>query len=392
MSRQNLTVSSDLSDEYYSIHESVSGPTVMDALIAACRAKYGSAFTAATADDYMDFAWSDTYSSYSVTKWFGQSTYNTAYYLNNTACSSSVDQTAVSDNDLVETIYLGDSYSDLYSCFDKNIYNVKAGSTFSMTLKADNWGTAVTPTAGAQISQVNSSTGALTAVSGKTTDSQGTVSMSFTRPGTYYISAAGSVTYTGWSGSATGNITAPWATVNVTLNTPAVKVSNKGIKSLKISWGKVTGASKYRIYRSAEKNSGFKKVKTTTARSWTNSSLTTGKRYYYKVRAVYGSYTSALSSVKSNRPRPAKAVITRLSRQGGNIVVKWKKVKNADGYMIYRAASKNGKYKKLKDTKAGTVYTSVHPGSKTFYYKVRAYKVYKGKKITGSFSAVKKVK
>ncbi|MBQ9942336.1 MAG: hypothetical protein IJP03_04940, partial [Christensenellaceae bacterium] len=66
----------------------------------------------------------------------------------------------------------------------------------------------------------------------------------------------------------------------------------------------VSGASGYVIYRSTTKSGGYKAVKTITSGStvtFTNSGLTAGKTYYYKVKAyrtvsgskVYGSSCSA---------------------------------------------------------------------------------------------------
>ena len=60
---------------------------------------------------------------------------------------------------------------------------------------------------------------------------------------------------------------------------------------------------KYQIYRSTSKTTGFKKVISTSKCSYKNSKLTTGKTYYYKVRAykkINGkTYYSDWSTVKS---------------------------------------------------------------------------------------------
>ena len=55
----------------------------------------------------------------------------------------------------------------------------------------------------------------------------------------------------------------------------------------------------------------------------------------------------------------------------------WKKVKGADGYEIYRATSKKGKYQKIKTLKKGTIVSYTDGKAKkgkTYYYKVRAVK------------------
>ncbi|MEI3339710.1 MAG: hypothetical protein V8R80_06990 [Eubacterium sp.] len=66
------------------------------------------------------------------------------------------------------------------------------------------------------------------------------------------------------------------------------------------------------------------------------------------------------------------------------ITIRWKKVKNADGYFIYRKTGK-GSYKKIATVKKGstTSYTNKKVSlRKTYSYKVAAYKKVDGKIIT----------
>lgn len=81
--------------------------------------------------------------------------------------------------------------------------------------------------------------------------------------------------------------------------------------------------------------------------------------------------------------------------KGKKAVLKWKKVKDADGYVVYRATKKNGKYKAVKTIKSAKTVkftNSKLKKGKTYYYKVQAYKVIDKKKVMGRFCAVKKVK
>lgn len=67
------------------------------------------------------------------------------------------------------------------------------------------------------------------------------------------------------------------------------------------------------------------------------------------------------------------------------IKLTWKKVKSASGYTVYMRD--NGKYKKVADCK-GTSYTVKKlPNASRKYFKVRAYKNVKGKKVYGAYSA-----
>lgn len=81
-----------------------------------------------------------------------------------------------------------------------------------------------------------------------------------------------------------------------------------------------------------------------------------------------------------------------------NVTVSWSKVSSAKGYKVYRAASREGEdyrytpYKCIKtvSSKATVKYKdkTVKPGKK-YYYKVKAYKVVKGKKKYSKYTKVK---
>jgi len=75
----------------------------------------------------------------------------------------------------------------------------------------------------------------------------------------------------------------------------------KSKTSIKLSWTKVSGATKYEIYRATSKNGTYKKVATVKTLSYTNKKLKSNKTYYYKVKAVQGSYKSAYSVVQSTK-------------------------------------------------------------------------------------------
>jgi uncharacterized repeat protein (TIGR02543 family) len=128
--------------------------------------------------------------------------------------------------------------------------------------------------------------------------------------------------FTGWATNTTGaavytnsqsvkNLTtANSATVTLyALWAPAapgkVKAVSASSTSIKISWAAVTGANGYEISRSASATSGFLPVTSVTGTtSFVNTALSTGKVYYYRVRAyhlsgqnkIYGSYSVVVSA------------------------------------------------------------------------------------------------
>ena len=78
---------------------------------------------------------------------------------------------------------------------------------------------------------------------------------------------------------------------------PTASVALDGKKPM-VSWEPVEGATKYYVYRSTKKSSGYKKVATVEdGESYTDSKAKKGTTYYYKVVAVSENATSAYSNV-----------------------------------------------------------------------------------------------
>ena len=91
----------------------------------------------------------------------------------------------------------------------------------------------------------------------------------------------------------------------VILTKPNITVKARSRNSIAISWKKVSGAKQYEIHRATSKNGKYKRVKTVTGRSYTDTKLSKNRTYFYKIKAVQkiGSKTrkSAFSTAKSAR-------------------------------------------------------------------------------------------
>ena len=184
--------------------------------------------------------------------------------------------------------------------------------------------------------------------------------------------------------------------------TSVTSVKSTAYNKLKVSWKVVPAAASYQVYRSTKKDGDYQNIKTIDSvgtSSWTDSSVKTGKTYYYKIKVVVktqnGNQTSGFSNVKSAKAVPAKTTLKAKASNAKNVKLTWPKVKGANGYEIYRSNSKDGKYQKVKTiSKGGT--TSYKDGklkkSTTYYYKIRAYRKVDRKKVYGSYSSVVSVK
>lgn len=81
-----------------------------------------------------------------------------------------------------------------------------------------------------------------------------------------------------------------------------VKATRSSSKSIKIVWGKVTGANGYLVYRATSSNGTYSLLTKTPYLYYTSASLTPGKTYYYKIKSyrtvgktiVYSNLTSAV--------------------------------------------------------------------------------------------------
>ena len=176
-------------------------------------------------------------------------------------------------------------------------------------------------------------------------------------------------------------------TVNTICSEPKAKVSASQSKTIKVSWNKVYGANGYELYRSKTENGTYSKVAISDNNSYTDSNLKSGETYYYKVKCVDGDFSNILT-VNTICSDP-KAKVS--ASQSKTIKVSWNKVYGANGYEIYRASSKNGKYSKVKTiTNEKTLRfddTKLETG-RTYYYKVRAYKTINNKKVYSDYSSV----
>lgn len=162
---------------------------------------------------------------------------------------------------------------------------------------------------------------------------------------------------------------------DVKLASPVVTVSNVASSGkIKLTWNAISGAAKYRVYRSTSKDGTYTLMKTTNVTNYVNTSAVVGTKYYYKVRAITSGGSAGLYSDPVSRvcccARPEITVSNDSAT--GKVVVSWKSVSGAASYKVCRSDSKDGKYEALK-TVTGTSYTNTTAeAGKKYYYKVVA--------------------
>ncbi len=182
------------------------------------------------------------------------------------------------------------------------------------------------------------------------------------------------------------------ATNNKKLQSTTAKVTVNANGSFKISWNKVTGATKYGIYMK-QSNGSYKWIKTVTGTSWSTAVAAYGKQYTYKVLAANNNKSAQTFSNVVNAKNTKKLQTPTLKvavNKNGSFKLSWGKVTGATSYQIYMKQS-NGTYKLIKTTSSTSFTTAVAAKGKTYSYKVRAV-TSKNKNATSNYSNVVSVK
>lgn len=185
-----------------------------------------------------------------------------------------------------------------------------------------------------------------------------------------------------------------------TLSAPAIRGIKAGQETVTLQWKTVTGAIGYQICRTTNLKGNYPVVKTiNTGKTlfWKNTGLPGGTRYYYKVRAftktesgktVYSPFSKSVYA----KPAVKKPYIKAIKVKKKTITLSWSPLTRVSGYQIARATKAKGKYKVVKtitNKKTASWKNSKLKKGKTYYYKIRAYRVVSGKKVYSSYSAVK---
>lgn len=225
---QTVTVEDGIAETYgFEIPDSVTGPTVLDLMVAAHKKLYGDAFTTTTVSTYLTL--SGTGMLQTVFK--EASGGNVSFTVNHQMPSVGAASAALSNNDIVDFWFYWEPstylYGDHFTYFADSTKSVATGATFDLTLTGFPAMSAMgsTPTSTPidetdevegtylTINTVNTDgnlSDALTDASGDaiTPDADGKVTLSFNTAGTYIVTANGFVS---------GNpAIAPWCIVTVT--------------------------------------------------------------------------------------------------------------------------------------------------------------------------------
>ena len=172
-----------------------------------------------------------------------------------------------------------------------------------------------------------------------------------------------------------------------------LKVKNDTKSTLKVSWSPAQNAQSYTIGYAKVNTNNYKYI-VTNSTSYTLKGLNLGSTYTVAVCAN-NNIGSTVAAVASPVKVKLKTPTLKASKKGKSTKLSWSKVSGASGYKIYRATSKNGKYKLIKTVKGNKTFKytdkKVYKGTR-YYYSVKAYATKNKKQYYSNNSAKKSVK
>lgn len=183
------------------------------------------------------------------------------------------------------------------------------------------------------------------------------------------------------------------------------KFTASSVSSSKITltWNSqnLANANGYQVFKYDSETKSYSLLKSLNGNkinTYTDTGLASATSYSYKVRSYLNvdgkTYYGPYSSVVKTTTKPTTPSL-KLSSGKKTATVSWKKVSKANGYQIYKATSKNGKYSLKKTITSGSTlkFTDKNLKSKkTLYYKVRSYSTVDKVKVYSDFSPAKSVK
>lgn len=192
-----------------------------------------------------------------------------------------------------------------------------------------------------------------------------------------------------------GAVRVDWKSWTPTIDhyTPVMKSVAASSKGVAVTWNQLKGAAGYEVWRSVG-NGKFEKVKTITSGSttgWTDTKVTNGKRYSYR---IYGTNGKIVSNISGTKYLYYLAQNTEaLSKYGSGIKVKWRSNTAATGYVIeYSTRSSFSAVKKYIVTGYKSTGKIIYPRSGLKYYvRVRTYKKVDGKTFYSAWSSAKAI-
>lgn len=183
------------------------------------------------------------------------------------------------------------------------------------------------------------------------------------------IMAVGTVTAVPFTASAS-ELNAPIVSAKSSLATPKITKAESVNNGVKISWGRVNGAARYRVYYKGSK--GWTRLADTTSTAYTDKAVLSGKNYTYTVRCLSADakrFTSGYDSKGKSVKFLSVPKITKTENVYGGVKLTWNKVNGAEKYRVYY--KKNNEWKGLGNTTSTSFIDTKAMSDHNYTYTVR---------------------
>lgn len=135
------------------------------------------------------------------------------------------------------------------------------------------------------------------------------------------------------------------------LKTPEITKLGNAKDGVKITWGKVSGAEKYRVY--VNKGGTWKTIGNTTSTSFVHKDVESNKTYKYTVRCTSKSgktFTSMYNNTGWSTKYIATPVLSKVASVTEGVKINWNAVDGAQNYQVYVKGGEFKKWTKVGDT------------------------------------------
>ena len=179
--------------------------------------------------------------------------------------------------------------------------------------------------------------------------------------------------------------------VSSNLATPKISKTENVNGGVKLTWSKVKGAEKYRVYYKGSK--GWTRMVDTTSTSYIDKDVSSGKNYTYTVRCINSSATKFTSGYDSKGTKAtfiAAPKITKAESVDGGVKISWSKSSGAEQYRVYYKGSKG--WTRMVDTTSTSYIDKDVSSGKNYTYTVRCLNKSKNKFTSGYDSKGKSIK
>jgi thymidine kinase len=158
--------------------------------------------------------------------------------------------------------------------------------------------------------------------------------------------------------------------VSSNLATPKISKTENVNGGVKLTWSKVKGAEKYRVYYKGSK--GWTRMVDTTSTSYIDKDVSSGRNYTYTVRCINSSATKFTSGYDS-KGKSVKYIsapkITKAESVDGGVKISWNKSNGAEKYRVYYKGSKG--WTIMVDTTSTSYIDKDVSSGKNYTYTVR---------------------